>query len=192
MSDSDSKKFVSRAGEKLNAALDAFALDVTNFRCADLGCNVGGFTDCLLQRGAESIIAVDTGYGDIAWTLRKDPRVTLHERTNALHCDPPTPGVDLAVIDVAWTPQQRILPAAIRFLDPAGPGLIVTLVKPHFEYEKLHRKKPYRPLTTDELDEVHQAVLEQIRELGLTCHARVDSPIVGKGGNREWLLHLTR
>ncbi|MHB1157699.1 MAG: SAM-dependent methyltransferase [Phycisphaerales bacterium] len=79
--------YVSRGGLKLAAALDAFDLDVTNFVCVDLGCNVGGFTDCLLQRGASRIFAIDTGYGQLAWKLRNDPRVSVHERTNALHCD---------------------------------------------------------------------------------------------------------
>lgn len=125
------RRFVSRAGEKIDAALDAFALDVTGLACADFGSNVGGFTDCLLQRGAASVVAVDTGYGTLAWTLRKDPRVVVRERTNALHAEPPESLVDLLTIDLAWTPQRLAIPAALRWLKPGG--RILTLVKPHYE-----------------------------------------------------------
>jgi len=108
-------KFVSRAGEKLDAALEAFGVDVAGCVCADFGCNVGGFTDCLLRRGAAKVYAVDTGYGALAWRLRKDPRVVVMERTNALYAPIPEP-VDLVAVDVAWTPQKVIVPAAMRWL----------------------------------------------------------------------------
>jgi 23S rRNA (cytidine1920-2'-O)/16S rRNA (cytidine1409-2'-O)-methyltransferase len=101
--------FVSRAGLKLDHALTAFAVDVTGLVCADLGCNAGGFTDCLLQRGAAKVYAVDTGYGALDWKLRKDPRVVVMERTNAMHVTLPEP-VGFVCIDVAWTRQRRILP----------------------------------------------------------------------------------
>src|SRR5512138_357916 len=97
--------FVSRAGQKLHHALCAFAVDVTGFVCADLGSNTGGFVDCLLQSGAAKVYAIDTGYGVLAWKLRKDPRVVVMERTNALYCEVTQP-VDLVTIDVAWTPQS--------------------------------------------------------------------------------------
>jgi len=121
--------FVSRSGLKLDAALEAFDLDVRDAVCADFGCNVGGFTDCLLRRGASTVYAVDTGYGALAWKLRKDPRVVVMERTNALHCEVPA-SVDVVVIDVAWTPQERIIPAAMRWLAQSGRtrgGRIVSL-----------------------------------------------------------------
>lgn len=119
--------FVSRGGLKLAAALDAFGLDPRGLRCADLGCNVGGFTDCLLQRGAAHVFAVDTSYGTLAWKLRNDPRVTVLERRNALHLDPRSAldaaasdagnhACDLVVIDLGWTRQRLALPAAIRWL----------------------------------------------------------------------------
>src|SRR4051794_36941461 len=104
-------RFVSRAGEKLDHALTAFALDVTGFTCADFGANAGGFTDCMLQRGAAKVYAVDTGYGALEWKLRRDPRVVVMERTNAMHATLPEE-VDLVTIDVAWTKQRHILPAA--------------------------------------------------------------------------------
>ena len=90
---------VSRGGVTLRHALDEFAVDPRGLTCADLGCNVGGFTDCLLQAGAARVVAVDTGYGALAWKLRTDPRVVVMERTNALHASPPEGGVDLVVID---------------------------------------------------------------------------------------------
>ena len=107
---------VGRGGLKLRHALDVFALDPRSLRCADFGCNIGGFTDCLLQRGASRVFAVDTGYGALAYTLRTDPRVLVMERTNALHADPPPGRVDLVVIDMGWTPQRHCVPAALRWL----------------------------------------------------------------------------
>src|SRR5438034_4090953 len=103
--------FVSRAGQKLEHALSIFGVDVTGFVCADLGCSTGGFTDCLLQRGAAKVYAVDTGYGVLDWKLRTNERVVVMERTNAMHVTLPEP-VDLVTIDVAWTKQRHILPAA--------------------------------------------------------------------------------
>ena len=114
MSDSPDSPFVSRAGLKLEHALQEFNFDVTDMSCADLGCNVGGFTDCLLQRGASNVFAVDTGYGTLAWKLRSDERVTTLERSNALHLEPPEL-VDLVVIDLGWTPQKLALPAGMKW-----------------------------------------------------------------------------
>src|SRR3954451_14122544 len=111
--------FVSRAGLKLNHALGHFRIDVTGLVCADLGCNAGGFTDCLLQRHAAKIYAVDTGYGMLEYKLRRDPRVVTLERTNAMHVSLPEP-VSLVVLDVAWTKQKNILPNANNLLSPPG------------------------------------------------------------------------
>src|SRR5881409_1013295 len=105
--------FVSRAGQKLDHALSHFAIDVAGLFCADLGCNAGGFTDCLLQRGAAKVYAIDTGYGALEWKLRRDGRVVVMERTNAIHATLPEP-VQIVTIDVAWTRQRIILPAARR------------------------------------------------------------------------------
>src|SRR5579871_283949 len=105
--------FVSRAGLKLEFALDAWNIDVRGKICADLGSNVGGFVDCLLQRGAAKVYAVEKGYGVLEWKLRKDPRVVVMERTNAMHATLPEP-VALVTIDVAFTKQKHILPAAWR------------------------------------------------------------------------------
>src|SRR5579884_963470 len=119
--------FVSRAGLKLDFALTHFHVDVTDQVCADLGSNSGGFVDCLLQRGAKKVYSIDTGYGVLDWKLRKDLRVIVMERTNAMHVTLPE-RVSRVTIDVAWTKQQHILPAARRMIENGG--LVVTLVKP--------------------------------------------------------------
>src|SRR3954447_21032229 len=124
--------FVSRAGQKLEHALAEFNLNVTGLVCADLGSNTGGFVDCLLQRGAAKVYAIDTGYGALEWKLRKDPRVVVMERTNAIHATLLEP-VQLITIDVAWTRQRIILPAAARMLGGGDDGAVVTLIKPHYE-----------------------------------------------------------
>src|SRR5688572_30045450 len=123
-------QFVSRAGQKLEHALTDFAIDVAGRTCADLGSNTGGFVDCLLQRRAARVYAIDTGYGVLDWKLRNDPRVVVMERTNAMHAVLPEP-VSVVTIDVAWTKQQHILPAARRMI--ADGGDVVTLIKPHYE-----------------------------------------------------------
>jgi 23S rRNA (cytidine1920-2'-O)/16S rRNA (cytidine1409-2'-O)-methyltransferase len=170
--------FVSRAGQKIEAALQAFTIDCTGLRCADFGCNVGGFTDCLLQRGAAHVIAIDTGYGTLAWKLRTDSRVEVRERTNALHAEPPAGGVDLITIDLAWTPQRLAVPAALRWLRPAG--RILTLVKPHYEVEgdeKAWLDKGFLPQERAPL--VLDRVLATFPALGAQVVNSMQSPLVG-------------
>ena len=193
------RRFVSRAGRKLESALDAFALDVAGRVCADFGCNVGGFTDCLIQRGADMVYAVDTGYGALAWKLRKDDRVTVMERTNALYCDPPCQ-VDVVTIDVAWTPQKLIVPAALKWLrtprvaGASWPGpCVVSLLKPHYEQQKLlgrraAGRKPAEPLSDDQAHEICSRVCDRLTLLGVQILAVMRSPLRGKGGNVEFLL----
>jgi 23S rRNA (cytidine1920-2'-O)/16S rRNA (cytidine1409-2'-O)-methyltransferase len=178
--------FASRAGTKLDHALETFAIDVKGLTCADLGCSTGGFTDCLLQRGARRVYAVDTGYGVLDWKLRKDSRVVVMERTNAMHVTLPEP-VSLVTIDVAWTKQRYILPAAKKLLSLRGQ--IVTLIKPHYEAERSLLRNGLLP--ADQLPKVVAAVSAEIRSLGLEISGIVDSPIKGSGGNAEvlaWLL----
>jgi 23S rRNA (cytidine1920-2'-O)/16S rRNA (cytidine1409-2'-O)-methyltransferase len=179
--------FVSRAGLKLDHAMNAFGIDATKLVCADFGCNAGGFTDCLLQRGAAKVYAIDTGYGALEWKLRKDPRVVPMERTNAMHVELPE-SVNLVVIDVAWTKQSKILPAALRVLKPDGQ--IVTLIKPHYEADPKLLQKGVLP--AERLDAVIEDVRRQIAAAGFDCLAVVASPILGGKGNTEVLARLRR
>ena len=133
-----SKRFVSRGGDKLDGALEAFGIDVRGAVAADLGANVGGFTDCLLQRGAGRVYAVDTGYGVLDWKLRQDGRVVVMERRNALHVSLPEP-LDLVVIDAGWTPLGRIVPGAVALLGARGD--VVALLKPEYEAEPFERER---------------------------------------------------
>lgn len=185
MSDTSPQSFVSRAGEKLSAALDAFRLNPSGWTCADFGANVGGFTDCLLQRGVAKVYAIDTGYGDLAWKLRNDPRVVVMERTNALYI-PPVEPVELVAIDVAWTPQKLAVPAAAKWLKPGG--RIISLIKPHFELSKLQGRKPHQLLDEAQYELVLSSVREGLTAEGLCVADIIPSPILGKGGNREYLM----
>ena len=172
--------YVSRGGDKLAAALDHFRISPAGLTCADLGCSVGGFTDCLLQRGAAKVYAVDTAYGELAWRLRRDDRVAVLERTNALHLDLPE-AVGLVAIDVGWTRQHLILPAALRLIEPDG--RIVTLIKPHYEADKRLLRKGVLP--DEQVDSVVRDVIGQLGEAGIEVADLVESPIRGQGGNRE-------
>src|SRR6478609_4267371 len=149
--------FASRAGQKLDHALSVFNIEVAGLTCADLGSNVGGFVDCLLQRGAAKVYAVEKGYGVLEWRLRKDPRVVVMERTNAMHVELPE-RVDLVSIDVAWTRQKNILPAAWRILKTGG--TVVTLIKPHYEADAKLLKKGI--LAEGEVDGVVRGVLAAV------------------------------
>lgn len=168
--------YVSRAAEKLIAALDRFGVDPAGLICADLGCNVGGFTEVLLRRGAAKVYAVDTGYGALAWKLRQDERVVVMERTNALHVDPPE-AASLVVIDLGWTKQDRAIPAALRW----NPRQIITLIKPHYEANNPR-------LGENESQIIVQRTLDAMGERGARVVDWMLSPIAGaKGGNIEYL-----
>ena len=181
--DSETKPtYVSRGGEKLAAGLDAFDLHPAGYTCADFGCNVGGFTDCLLKRGAARVYAIDTGYGELAWTLRKHDQVVVMERTNAMHVDLPEP-VDLVTIDVAWTRQSKILPSAARALKPGG--RIVSLIKPHYEADRAQLRDGVLP--DDEGERMLTQVANTIGDMGFVLERWIDSPIRGGKGNREFL-----
>ena len=185
MTDDNPPAFVSRAGTKLDHALTAFGIDAAGKICADLGCSTGGFTDCLLRRGAARVYAVDTGYGVLDWKLRNDPRVVVMERTNAMHLRLPEP-VDLVCIDVGWTRQRHILPNAAQLLKPGG--IVVTLVKPHYEADPALLRKGILPEAA--VDEILQSVKSEVEPMGWTWLASVRSPIRGTGGNVEVLVML--
>lgn len=176
--------YVSRAGEKLAHAIAHFVLDVEGKRVVDFGCNIGGFTDCLLAHGAAHVHAVDTGYGVLHWSLRQDDRVTVLERTNVLH-ETPHATVDLAVIDLAWTRQYLSLPAARGWLTEKG--RVLTLVKPHYELEPEEKK---RWLVDGRLDhakaeDVLQRILAHIPSLGFHPCGWVLSPMRGGKSSRR-------
>jgi 23S rRNA (cytidine1920-2'-O)/16S rRNA (cytidine1409-2'-O)-methyltransferase len=182
--------YVGRGGVKLAHALDAFAIDPRGRRALDVGASTGGFTDVLLQRGAESVIALDVGHGQLDWKLRTDPRVVVRERVNAraLTRDDVPHNVTLVTIDVSFISLRLILPALTSFVDP--PGDIVALVKPQFEAGRDEVGKG--GLVTD--PDVHDAVLAQVTDaaeaIGLHRIAMTPSPITGATGNQEFFLHL--
>ena len=177
--------YVSRAGLKLAAAIDKFEVDVAGTVCCDFGSHTGGFVDCLPQRGAARVHAVEPGYGVLDYKLRQDARVVVHERTNALKFDCPEP-CDLITIDVGWTQQRLILPAARRCLKPAG--RVLTLIKPHYEAPKEWLTNGV--LRADRLDNVLATCRADITQLGWQVLAEIESPLRGHGGNVEqvWLL----
>jgi 23S rRNA (cytidine1920-2'-O)/16S rRNA (cytidine1409-2'-O)-methyltransferase len=177
--------FVSRAGQKLEHALKEFAIDVKDKICADLGCSTGGFTDCLLQHGAQQVFAVDTGYGVLDWKLRNDPRVVVMERTNAMHVELPV-NVDIVTIDVAWTRQRNILPSARRLL--RDDGIVISLIKPHYESHASQLRKGILP--KDKIAEVMSAVEKDIAASGFDLVRTTVSPIRGGKGNTEVLAWL--
>ncbi len=195
-------KFVSRGGLKLHHALTTFAFPCAGLECADFGCSTGGFTDCLLQAGASRVYAIDTGYGVLAWSLRKNPRVVVMERANCLHLEPPSDvvargGVDVVTIDASWTPQKLVIPAALRWLKQTPSARIITLIKPHYEDKPL--ASTHRGILPDDLGHrVTQEVLSKMPALGVRVLAWTPSPIrglVGKSehkGNLEYLALLQR
>ena len=187
------QRFVSRGGEKLAGALDDFALDVAGLRVVDVGASTGGFTDCVLQRGAASVCAVDVGYGQLAWSLRTDPRVTVFERTNIRGADPVELGApfDLAVIDVSFISLRKVLPNLLELID-GDTGQLVALVKPQFEAGKGRVGK--RGVVRDPA--LHQEVLaasaEACTEAGLVIRGLTFSPIRGPEGNIEFWMWAAR
>jgi 23S rRNA (cytidine1920-2'-O)/16S rRNA (cytidine1409-2'-O)-methyltransferase len=179
---------VSRGGLKLAAALREFAIDAAGKICLDIGASTGGFTDVLLQAGASRIHAVDVGAGQLAWSLRSDPRVCLHEGINArgLRFEDIGEAVDLITCDVSFISATLILPAAAPLLRPDGQ--MVILIKPQFEAGKGQVGKG--GIVRE--PELHQAACERVthavRELGFLTGI-MDSPILGAEGNKEFLLH---
>lgn len=186
------RRFVSRGGEKLERALDAFAIEVKGVRALDIGASTGGFTDCLLTHGAAHVTAVDVGYGQLDWRLRNDPRVHVMERTNFRHVPASAfaTSFDLIVVDVSFISLRTILARATDVLAPQG--VIVALVKPQFEAgrERLGRGGVVRD------PGVHRAVLREVRDAlrdgGLVATQLVASPLRGPAGNREFLMRLDR
>lgn len=183
-------RYVSRGGLKLEAALRHFALDVAGRVALDVGASTGGFTDCLLQHGARRVYAVDVGYGQMASTLRTDPRVVVMERVNARYPFPLTEQVDLVTADVSFISLTLVLPPSLEHLRPGGH--VVALVKPQFE---AGRKEVGRGGVVRDPN-MHAAVLARfVRwaiEQGLRVRGVISSPITGDAGNREFLVLLQK
>jgi 23S rRNA (cytidine1920-2'-O)/16S rRNA (cytidine1409-2'-O)-methyltransferase len=184
--------YVSRSGDKLAAALDTFHIDPRGTIGLDVGCSTGGFTDCLLQRGARRIYAIDVGYGQFAWRLRQDSRVVLLERTNIRYVDRaavPEP-IDLAVIDVSFISLTLVLPAVVHLLNSTA--VIVALVKPQFEVGKGQVGRGGIVRDDAQREAVTEKVIHCAAQLGFQLTGVLDSPVIGRKGNREILVGLTR
>jgi 23S rRNA (cytidine1920-2'-O)/16S rRNA (cytidine1409-2'-O)-methyltransferase len=186
------RRFSSRGGEKLEHALDAFGIDVRGTEALDVGASTGGFTDCLLQRGALSVTALDVGYGQLDWRLRNDPRVRVMERTNfrKLPNDAFPAGFDLITVDTSFISLRTIVARAVAYLRDRG--VVIALVKPQFEAgrERLGSGGVVRDPQT------HRDVLRELRAalsaLGLVPVGLTSSPLIGPAGNREFLMELRR
>jgi 23S rRNA (cytidine1920-2'-O)/16S rRNA (cytidine1409-2'-O)-methyltransferase len=193
----EKERFVSRGGHKLEHALNHFRLNISGITAIDVGASTGGFTDCLLQYGAARVFAVDVGHGQLAWSLRQDPRVAVMERTNARDLGPekfpqPFAPADLVVIDCSFISLQKLLPTAVALLK--GSGKIVALLKPQFEAGKAEVDKGAGVIKDPK---VHERVIDELREfveavptlrwLGIT-----ESPLLGPAGNKEFLVLLEK
>ncbi len=178
-------RFVSRGGDKLEAAMARFGVDAAGVVAADVGASTGGFTDCLLQRGATRVYAIDVGYGQLAWRLRNDPRVVVMERTNARYVESLPEPVDLATVDVSFISLGLILPMVQGWLRPAGQ--VVALIKPQFEAGRRNVGKG--GVVRDPA--VHRRVLRRVLKAaaveGLRLRGLMPSPLRGPAGNVEFL-----
>ena len=183
--------YVSRGGLKLEAALDHFKLNPQGYICADIGSSTGGFTDCLLQRGASKIYAIDVGYGQLDWKLRQDDRVVVMERTNARHLkkedisDP----LDLAVVDASFISLKLLLPPLLPLFKERIS--IITLIKPQFEVGKGKVGKGGVVRDAAQHDEVTNDIVEFARSIKLYTDDIIQSPVLGPKGNKEFLVHFT-
>jgi 23S rRNA (cytidine1920-2'-O)/16S rRNA (cytidine1409-2'-O)-methyltransferase len=185
--------FVSRGGVKLAGALDALRIDVAGLVCLDIGASTGGFTDCLLQRGAAKVVAVDVGYGQLAHKLRTDPRVVVLERTNARTLTPQDIGgeVDLTVVDASFIGLAKLADAVVRCTKPGGH--LVALAKPQFEVgrtEAARGKGVVRDPGTRAA--AIEAAMVSLNEAGLEVQEHVDSVLAGPKGNLEAFIHARR
>ncbi len=184
-------RFVSRGGEKLDAALEAFAIDVTGLTCADVGASTGGFTDCLLQRGAAKVYAIDVGKGILHWKLRNDPRVVVMEEKNARFVEDLPEKIEFVTIDASFISLKILLPVVKRWNRGAGGHGIVALIKPQFEAGK---KDVARGDGVIRDPEIHRQVLNDVLKYavqeGFGIHGLIKSPLLGPKGNAEFLVWL--
>jgi len=199
--------FVSRGGLKLDAALNYFAIDVQDKVIIDVGSSTGGFTDCLLKRGARKIYCIDVGYGQLAWTLRQDPRVILLERTNIRYLDKlvqrqdpkvrsnvfddlKTRKIDMAVIDVSFISLTKVVPETLKFLKEKGE--VLALVKPQFEVGKGEVGKGGIVREEEKRLSAVREVQEDLKDIVLQTGEVFESPVSGQKGNIEYFLYIKR
>ncbi len=182
--------FVSRGGLKLEHAIKELDLDISGMTCLDVGASTGGFTDCLLRYGAGHVFAVDVGYGQLAWKLRTDPRVTVIERTNIryLPADALHMPVDLATIDVSFISLKIVVPVVLKFMK--RPSRILALIKPQFEVGKGKVGKGGIVRDQKMHEEVKKDLVVFFNRQGLTCQAIIPSPISGAKGNLEFIISM--
>jgi 23S rRNA (cytidine1920-2'-O)/16S rRNA (cytidine1409-2'-O)-methyltransferase len=185
-------KYVSRGGLKLEKALDTFQLNPSGLIAIDVGSSTGGFTECLLERGAARVYAVDVGHGQLAWTLRNDPRVVVMERTNIRHLTELPEPIQCAVIDVSFISLRLVLPALAPLLVHNADTWVVALVKPQFEAGKTEVDRGSGVISDPQ---VHSRVLQELNawiplHTSFQVQDETDSPIHGRDGNREFLFLL--
>ena len=183
--------FVSRGGVKLEAALQAFSIEVKGHTILDVGASTGGFTDCLLQYGAKKVIAVDVGYGQLAWSLRNDPRVVVIERTNIRQLSQSKLGalVDGAVIDTSFISLRTVVPSVLPHVEKDS--FILALIKPQFEAGKGMVGKGGIIRDKEVQKNIVKDLIAHFTEAGLAVHGTFESPIRGAKGNREFFVYLT-
>lgn len=178
--------YVSRAGEKLEYALNEFKVNVAGLTCADFGSSTGGFVDCLLKKGAAKVYSIDTGYGVLDYKLRQDKRVVVMERKNAMYAELPEK-VDLVTIDTGWTKLKKVVPNAFKNLKPNG--IILALVKPHYEAQPGMLRKG--KLLGEFTPEVLGSVKAELLKMGVGVLEECESPLLGgKGKNKEYFFCL--
>lgn len=183
-------RFVSRGGDKLDAVLEEFAIDVTGIRCLDIGASTGGFTDCLLQRGAAEVVAADVGHGQLDWRLRNQSRVTVLERTDVRDLTPTAVGnVGLVTVDVSFISLRSVLESVGKV---SGGADVLALVKPQFEVGR--RNVPKGGVVRDPALQARAVadVASAAERVGFVCRGAMASPITGTHGNREYFLWLGR
>ena len=197
-------RFVSRGGEKLDAALDAFQMDVTGLVCADVGASTGGFTDCLLQRGAAKVYAIDVGKGILHWKLRNDPRVVVMEETNARFVESLREQVSLITVDASFISLKILLPVVKGWVSPSPPsplpagerrrgeGNVIALIKPQFEAGKRDVSRGDGVIRDPEIhSQVLRDVLGFAQQGGFAVRGLIKSPLLGPKGNAEFLAWLS-
>lgn len=197
--------YVSRGGLKLEAALKDFNIDITGRTAMDVGASTGGFTDCLLQHGVKKVYAIDVGYGQLAWKLRNDPRVTVFEKTNIRYLSEILRGqgsgvrgqeledlinhhIDIATVDVSFISLLKVIPKVIEFLKPDGE--IIALIKPQFEAQRKDVEKGGVIKNETKRAEIVNAIIKEVEKMGLEVKGVIKSPITGPKGNVEFLIYL--